>query len=233
MDTLKYLCREGFGKRVILHTLYRGDYNRISRESGTCQTFPNTHGNVHGPPLHSDHRGNPTTVSSRHQPCRNPIMHGKHTIFPREAVPARKRRIHTSRHGKDASLPRKPISARKREKHGYRYIYIREHYSEQAPCTQRTHTSRESSTELQQLKMESSNMVALPCFNFNAEATPQMETSKKRPGADSIHNGKDIPVTSSRVTPVGPKDSIQLPVRTSTHTLMSVHSQDSYSSKTD
>ena len=49
----------------------------------------------------------------------------------------------------------------------------------------------------QQLKMESSNMVALPCFNCNAEATTQMETSKKRPGADSIHNGKDIPVTSS------------------------------------
>ena len=60
----------------------------------------------------------------------------------------------------------------------------------------------------QQLKMESSNMVALPCFNFNAEATTQMETSKKRPGADSIHNGRDIPVTSSQVTPVGPKDSI-------------------------
>ena len=85
----------------------------------------------------------------------------------------------------------------------------------------------------QQLKMESSNMVALPCFNFNAEATTQMETSKKRPGADSIHNGKDIPVTSSRVTPIGPKDSIQLPARTSTHTLMSIHSQDSHSSKTN
>ena len=85
----------------------------------------------------------------------------------------------------------------------------------------------------QQLKMESSNMVALPCFNFNAEATTQMETSKKRPGADSIHNGKDIPVTSSRVTPVNPKDSIQLPARTPTHTLMSVHSQDSHSSKID
>ena len=41
------------------------------------------------------------------------------------------------------------------------------------------------------------DMEALPCFNFNAEATTQMETSKKRPGADSIHNGKDIPVTSS------------------------------------
>ena len=49
----------------------------------------------------------------------------------------------------------------------------------------------------QQLKMESSNMEALPCFNFNAEATPQMETSRKGPGADSIQNGKDTTVTSS------------------------------------
>ena len=30
----------------------------------------------------------------------------------------------------------------------------------------------------QQLKMESSNMVALPCFNYNAEATTHMETPK-------------------------------------------------------
>ena len=52
------------------------------------------------------------------------------------------------------SFPREPIPARKREKYGYRHIYIREHYSEQVPCTQHTHTSgyrfraRESSTEL-------------------------------------------------------------------------------------
>ena len=46
----KYICREGLGKRAILHTLYRGNYNRISKQGkcGTCQTFPNTHGNVHG-----------------------------------------------------------------------------------------------------------------------------------------------------------------------------------------
>ena len=49
----------------------------------------------------------------------------------------------------------------------------------------------------QQLKMESSNMEALPGFNSNAEATPQMETSKKGPGADPIQNGKDTTVTSS------------------------------------
>ena len=44
-----------------------GNYNRISKQgkSGTCQTFPNTHGNVHGRPPHSDHRENPTTASSR------------------------------------------------------------------------------------------------------------------------------------------------------------------------
>ena len=49
----------------------------------------------------------------------------------------------------------------------------------------------------QQLKMESSNMVALSCFNFNAEATPQMETSKKGPGADSVQDGRDTTVTSN------------------------------------
>ena len=49
----------------------------------------------------------------------------------------------------------------------------------------------------QQLKMESSNMEALPYFNYSAETTPQMETSKKGPGADSTQNGKDTTVTSS------------------------------------
>ena len=57
-----------------------------------------------------------------------------------------------TRHGIYTSLPREPVPARKRENYGYRYIYIREHYSEQVPCTQHTHTSgyraRESSTEL-------------------------------------------------------------------------------------
>ena len=81
----------------------------------------------------------------------------------------------------------------------------------------------------QQLKMESSNMEALLCFNYSAETTPQMETSKKGPGADSIQNGKGITVTSSRVTPMDP---IQSPTRECILT-MNVHSQDSHSSKTD
>ena len=73
-------------------------------------------------------------------------------IFPGKQLLQGKRGIHTSRHGKDVNLPREPVPARKRGIHGYRYIYIREHYSEQVPYTQHTHTSgyraRESSTEL-------------------------------------------------------------------------------------
>ena len=84
----------------------------------------------------------------------------------------------------------------------------------------------------QQLKMESSDMEALPCFNSNAEATPQMETSRKGPGADSIQNGKDTTVTSSRVTPMDPVDNIQPPTRKCISTI-NVHSQDSHSSKSD
>ena len=84
----------------------------------------------------------------------------------------------------------------------------------------------------QQLKMGSSDMKALPCFNFNAEATPHMETSKKGPGADSIQNGKDTTVTSSRVTPMDPVDDIQPSTRKCIST-MNVYSQDSDSSKTD
>ena len=84
----------------------------------------------------------------------------------------------------------------------------------------------------QQLKLESSNMEALPCSNYSAETTPQMETSRKGPGADSIQNGKGTTVTSSQVTPMGPVDDIQPPTRECIST-MNVHSQDSHSSKTD
>ena len=84
----------------------------------------------------------------------------------------------------------------------------------------------------QQLKMESSNMEALPCFNFNAETTPQMETSKKGPRADSIQNGKDTTVTSSQVTPMDPMNDIQPPTRKCISTT-NVHFQDSHSSKSD
>ena len=120
--------------------------------------------------------------------------------------------------------------------YGYRYIYIREHYSEQVPCTQCTQHIQATDFEpgrvqqnSQQLKMESSNMEALPCFNYSAETTPQMETSRKGPGADSIQNGKGTTVTSSQATPMDP---IQSPTRECIST-MNVHSQDSHSSKTD
>ena len=85
-------------------------------------------------------------------------------------------------------------------------------------------------------------MEAFPDFNTNAEATLQMDTSKKGPGA------KNIPVTEtfSRVTPMDhPEDDIQLPFRktnmisirnpthNSTHTLISIQSQDSLSNQLD
>ena len=109
-------------ERAISHTLYRGNYNKISkqRQNGTYQTFLNIHGNVHGRPPRSYYRENPTTAFSRQnlqaklfntqptkeehcsQPYKIPTRHGKHDNFPRETVPARKREIH-----------------------GYRYIYIR------------------------------------------------------------------------------------------------------------
>ena len=86
----------------------------------------------------------------------------------------------------------------------------------------------------QQLKMESSNMEALPCFNPNAEATPHMEISKKGPRADSVQDGRDTTVTSSQATPMDhPMDNIQPPTRKCISTV-NVHSQDSHSkSQTD
>ena len=95
----------------------------------------------------------------------------------------------------------------------------------------------------QQLKMESSNMEALPYFNPNAEATPHMEISKKGPGADSVQDGRDTTVTSSQATPMDhPMDNIQPPTRKMDNiqpptrkciSTMNVHSQDSHSSKSD
>ena len=90
-------------------------------------------------------------------------------------------------------------------------------------------------------------MEAFPHFNVNAETTLQMDTSKKRPGANLIQKGKDILVTDtfSRVTPMDPEDDIQLPfrktnmitIRNSTHIstciLMSVQTQDSLSNQLD
>ena len=89
-------------------------------------------------------------------------------------------------------------------------------------------------------------MEAFPDFNNNAEATLQMDTSKKGPRA------KDIPVTERdtetfiQVTPMDhPEDDIHLPfrkanmisthntTRNSTCILMSVQQQDSLSNQLD
>ena len=99
----------------------------------------------------------------------------------------------------------------------------------------------------QRLKMEISDMKALPYLNTNAETTLQMDASKKGPGTSLIQKGKDIPVTDtfSQVTPMNPEDDIQLPIRKAnmittciltcipTCILMSVQPQDSLSNKLD
>ena len=80
--------------------------------------------------------------------------------------------------------------------------------------------------------MENSNMEAFPSFNFYADATPQMKTSRKGPRADSTPSGKDPTVTSSRVTPMDPMDDIQPPTRKCI-SQTSVHFQDSLSNQSD
>ena len=80
--------------------------------------------------------------------------------------------------------------------------------------------------------MENSNTEAFPCFNFYADATPQMETSRQRPGADSTPSGKDTTATSSRVTPMDPMDDIKPPTRKCI-SQTSVYFQDSLSNKSD
>ena len=53
---------------------------------------------------------------------------------------------------------------------------------------------------LQQLKMEISNMKALPYFNVNADTTLYMDASKKGLGACLIQNGKVVCYASRALT---------------------------------
>ena len=78
--------------------------------------------------------------------------------------------------------------------------------------------------------MENSSMEAFPGFNYYADATPQMETSRQRP--DSTPSGKGTTVTSSQVTPMDPMDDIWPPTRNCISPT-SVHFQDSLSNKSD
>ena len=82
------------------------------------------------------------------------------------------------------------------------------------------------------LKMEISNMKALPYFDVSAETTLQMDASKEGLRACLIQ--KDA---LSQVTPMDPEDNIQLPIITvnmiTTQILMSVESQNSFSNKLD
>ena len=77
---------------------------------------------------------------------------------------------------------------------------MEDHLTQTTERTQQQHLqdkTSEQSCPMHSILPESSDMEALPCFNSNAEANPQMETSRKGPGADSIQNGKGKTVTSS------------------------------------
>ena len=133
------------------------------------------------------------------QTCRIPTRHEKYTNFPRETAPAGKRGIHTSRHEKDVNLPREPVPAEESMDTDTFTLgnIILNRYPVLSTLTHQATEPGRVQQNFQQLKMESSNMEALPCFNSNAEATPQMETSRKGPRADSIQNEKGTTVTSS------------------------------------
>ena len=60
--------------------------------------------------------------------------------------------------------------------------------------------SKEHYDNFNRLKMEVSNMRALPYFEFNAEATLQMDGSKKRLGACIIQKGKVVCFASRALT---------------------------------
>ena len=97
----------------------------------------------------------------------------------------------------------------------------------------------------QRLKMEISNMEALPYFNTSAETTLQMDASKKGLGACLMQNGKVVCYASraltktalSRVTPMDPEDNIELPIiavnMLTKLVLMSTFTQDNFSRKLD
>ena len=91
-----------------------------------------------------------------------------------------------------------------------------------------THPGRVHQENFIRLNMEISNTKALPYFNANAETTLQMDASKKGLRACLIWK-------VSRVTPRDPEYNIQLPIRTAnmitTHTLMSIQPQDSFSKR--
>ena len=109
------------------------------------------------------------------QPCRILTRHGEHTSFPRETVPARKRGNHMSRHGKHTSPTMEPVHTRKNVD-TCTFISGSTAPSRHSMLSIPTHP-REVPQNFQQLEKESSNTVALPGFNHNADATTHVETS--------------------------------------------------------
>ena len=112
------------------------------------------------------------------QPCRIPTRHGKHTIFSRETVPARKREITLPDiENMPVLLWNQSIQENEKNMDTGTLISGSTTPNRHSMLSTLTHTRRVPQN-FQQLQMESSNMVVLPCFTHNAEATTHMETSK-------------------------------------------------------
>ena len=85
-----------------------------------------------------------------------------------------------------------------------RYSVLSAHLT--APLSSLTHQATDYKPEkvhlenFQQLKMEISNVKALPYFNTSAETTLQMDASKKGLGACLIQNGKVVCYASRALT---------------------------------
>ena len=85
-----------------------------------------------------------------------------------------------------------------------RYSVLSAHLT--APLSALTHQATDYKPDkvhlenFQQLKMEISNVKALPCFNVNAETTLQTDVSKKGLGACLIQNGKVVCYASRALT---------------------------------
>ena len=69
-----------------------------------------------------------------------------------------------------------------------------------APLSALTHQAETHFETFNKLKVEVSNMRALPYFDVNAEATLQIDASKKQFGACVIQNGKVVYYASRTLT---------------------------------
>ena len=140
IGSLKYLCREGFGKRARLHKPYRGDYNKISREKEYARHFP-----THMEMCMDDHFTQ-TTEGTQQQYLQD-ISHAE---FP-------------SGMENTSSFPGNQFLQGKEKNMDTGTFTIENIILNRHPALSALTHPGKVQQNFQQLKMESSNMVALQC----------------------------------------------------------------------